>query len=115
MSEEWERSKENVLPVKRGRSAAGLSDALASSKLAAHSESIEQTRAAYFNRQLELAAGSPLERLNVYEEQFKWNRDHFPSDSSRLIKLLETCTCELKDEEVIKNESRFIKMWIEYV
>lgn len=101
-------------PVKRGRSAAML-DVLATFTLTTPPDTLEQTRAKYFNQQLQLAAGSPLERLSVYENQLKWIRDHFPSDSSRLFKLLEICLCELEDKASISNENRFVKMWSEYV
>ena len=51
----------------------------------------------------------------MYENQFKWIRDNFPTDASRLLKLLERCTFELKAEKELSNDIRFVKMWIEYV
>jgi hypothetical protein len=31
------------------------------------------------------------------------------------MEFLERCTCDLKETELLKNDNRFIKMWIEYV
>ena len=115
MNEEWELSKENVMPVKRGRSAFMLSNVLAEQKSSRHDKNIEEERQVHFDKQLDMAKGNALETLTVYENQYKWIRDHFPTDSSRLVKLLEQCTFDLKQEESCRNETRFIKMWIEYV
>jgi len=46
---------------------------------------------------------------------FKWIRDTFPSDLSRSLAFLERCTNDLKSNEGLKNDIRFVKMWIEYV
>ena len=121
MAAEWELSKENVQPVKRGRSAALLSDVLLSKRANSNLGSLEEDRSKYFEEQLSLAkdpssgVSSALDSLLVYENQFKWIRDNFPTDASRLLKLLERCTFELKAEKELSNDTRFIKMWIEYV
>lgn len=113
MSDAWELSKENVLPVKRGRSAAMLSDVLGTRSIR-KLDTLEQDRDLYFAEQLKQHQNNPLSLLTTYENQFKWYRDNFPSDSSRLIKLLERATCDLKDATTCANDTRFIKMWIEY-
>jgi len=46
---------------------------------------------------------------------FKWIRDTYPSDSNKALLLLERCTYEFKDNDKYRNDSRFVKMWIEYV
>jgi checkpoint serine/threonine-protein kinase len=115
MSAEWELSKENVLPVKRGRSAAVLSDVLGSEKLRKGNIPLEDEKSNQLEDSLVQAQGNPVAILAAYEEHFQWTRDAFPSDSSRLIKILERCTFDLKSELEMKNNSRFIKMWIEYV
>jgi hypothetical protein len=46
---------------------------------------------------------------------FKWIRDEFPSDFVRSLEFLERCTCDLKSNENLKNDIRFVKMWCEYV
>ena len=114
MHEEWELSKENVVPVKRGRSAAVLSDTLATQKYAR----TEDTDEAFIQRFEDLLATQQqdaLARLSTFESYLKWTCDQYPSDTSRRMRILERCTCELKSEDCLKNEPRFIKMWIEYV
>lgn len=108
----WETSKENVLPLKRGRSAKGLADTLGTDKKKKSSDSLNEEKS--FENGLILASDN-VKKLEIYVGYFKWTRNTFVSNSERALKLLERCTCDLKDEEVLKNDLRFVKMWIEYV
>jgi thiamine pyrophosphate-dependent acetolactate synthase large subunit-like protein len=55
------------------------------------------------------------EILDGYAKYIKWTRDTYTSNSDKALKLLERCTYELKNEETLKNDLKFVKMWIEYV
>ena len=107
----WEACKENVLPIKRGRSAKGLSDTLAVPQKAIDLNAVEQS---YEDRLTAALNGSPEILLDAYIAYFKWIRDTFPSNSAKALHLLERCTCALKDNASLKNDLRFVKMWIEY-
>ena len=107
----WEACKENVLPIKRGRSAKGLSDTLAVPQKSIDVNASEQS----YEDRLTVALNGPSEvLLDAYIAYFKWIRDTFPSNSAKALHLLERCTCALKDNTALKNDLRFVKMWIEY-
>ena len=87
----WETSKENVLPVKRGRSAKGLSDALSKPKL--HSEQENLARIADFDSELQnCPTEEAYQRLDIYIKYIKWVRDAYPGSAERVFELLEVRT-----------------------
>jgi len=132
--ENWEASKENVLPLKRGRNVKELNetlekvDTMKGSALFSMQESVFEASVNDPNK-------SPLELLDAYSSFVKWTQDTFPSNSDKTLKLLEVisivyvhinindsnniffqvCTCRLKDFEELKNDPRFIKLWVAYV
>ena len=53
--------------------------------------------------------------LEAYLLFFKWTRDTYPNSSEKALGVLESATKDLKDDESIKNDARYIKLWIEYV
>jgi len=69
---------------------------------------------AAFETQVSDAHPGSNELLVVYMSYFKWIKDTFPSSQERQLALLERATCELKENEDLKNDVRFVKMWIEY-
>jgi len=107
---EWELSKENVRPVKSGRSTKGLG--LSALSIGGKNEDlVEQER--QFEASL-LGAHETDDPLGVYIRYFKWIRSTYPSDLSRTLSVLEKCTCALSGEEKYRNDIRFVKLWIEY-
>jgi hypothetical protein len=84
----WEACKENVLPIKRGRSAKGLSDTLQN-----NDHLIDSSREKIFSDSI-ITAGkeSPKALLDAYVLYFKWTRDAYPSSSEKALKLLEVDT-----------------------
>lgn len=88
----WETCKENVQPIKRGRSARGLGTAVGcansgvSEALSIQGKSFEQTIA-------DIASRNPQskELLDTYAQFFKWTRDSFPSSSDKAQLVLEVC------------------------
>lgn len=84
----WETSKENVLPVKRGRSAKGLCEALAKPLINDGAEAAEQER----NFESQLSACAPndsVAKLDTYIQYIKWFRNAFPSSTDKVFELLE--------------------------
>lgn len=105
----WETSKENVLPVKRGRSTKGLQNSLNH----IHNTAQKGTNSIF---EEELAGEqTPSSILDVYVRYFKWTRDEFPSNAAKSMEILERCTAQLSAASELKNDMRFVKMWIEYV
>lgn len=83
----WEACKENVLPIKRGRSAKGLSESLQNN---ADDASGNNPRDKIFEDSIIAAAkSSPKELLDAYSLYFKWTRDTYPTNTERALKLLE--------------------------
>lgn len=110
----WEACKENVLPIKRGRSVKGLSVSLTASLAAASQIEVQEME---HEKNLEEAINNRVESsqlLDVFALYFKWLRDSYPTQSDKSLKLLERCTCSLKDDLAMKNDIRYVKMWIEY-
>ena len=130
MSADWELSKENVQPVKRGRSVNVLGERLAVVKPTAELESINKKQEESFEQMICKAKENAVSvsvtgidvdpnqtpgLLEVYLLYFKWVRDTFPSSSDKALHVLEAATCDMKDDVKLKNDIRFIKLWIEYV
>jgi hypothetical protein len=93
---QWELCKENVLPIKRGRSTKGLQETLSkpatlSDQGQDNNNSVEQLREQLFEEELaKLSTGdSPKDLLEAYLKYLKWVRDRFPTNSDKALKLLE--------------------------
>ena len=83
---EWELRKENVIPIKRGRSVKGLQESLLRPN---HLDESESTREKGFQDELKAHVDSPIGQLETYIKYFKWTRDRFPTNSDKALKLLE--------------------------
>lgn len=109
----WEACKENVLPIKRGRSAKGLNAALAITSK--DKDTLTTAEQGHETAILEASSGGDNAiLLETYIRYFKWVRDTYPSSTDKALKLLEKCTYELKSDATLRNDTRFVKMWIEY-
>ena len=81
----WETCKENVMPIKKGRSAKGLSkvfDASAGAMTKPGADTEETMRK--FEQGI-LKATEENDPVGVYIGYFKWIRETFPSDQSRAV------------------------------
>ena len=86
----WEACKENVLPIKRGRSAKGLPESLQNNT---EDASGNYSREKVFEDSIIAAAkSSPKELLDAYSLYFKWIRDTYPTNTEKALKLLEVMT-----------------------
>ena len=45
----------------------------------------------------------------------KWTRDHFPTDGSRALELIERATAEFVQDSRYTADERYVRLWIEYV
>ena len=106
----WETSKENVLPVKGGRSAK-----LLESTVSAQFSLKERNNFDEFEKELKNAKIIGADLLDIYVRYFKWARTEFPSSSARAMQVLEKCTSQLSGNSSLRNDLRFVQLWIEYV
>lgn len=83
----WEAAKENVLPVKKGRSAKGLSEIL----VRPVSKTLEEEQEHAFE-ELVHSTVSPTEKLELYGRYLKWAKDTFPSSTDKIMQILEVRT-----------------------
>jgi hypothetical protein len=87
----WEASKENVLPIKKGRSVKGLSEALSRNVISENTNEKNQEKA--FETELKTEFANAEDKLAVYIKYYKWIRDAFPTQSDKALKLLEVYLC----------------------
>ena len=114
---DWENIKENAKPLKRGRDVKKLNSfargALSTRKAETHRN--EQKRD--FENQITIAAtDSSADSLEPWNRYIKWTEEEYPAggqQSNVLILLERCCRTFLKDEEM-KNEERYIKIWLKY-
>ena len=113
----WETSKENVLPLKRGRVTKGLAERVEYNHLGSEI-SVENGRLSIYRREffysgrlhcirkiiesvkdtfekalstIKNNGGNGLELLMTYIKYLKWTRDSFPSNKDKALQLLEVC------------------------
>lgn len=105
-----ERHKENIQPMMGGRSASGLIDLLNRPRSTGDKERSK------FESQI-----SQLDELDdplqVFLDYINWTHNNFPMGNnveSGLVNLLERCTSHFKDYDHYKNDSRYLKIWLEY-
>lgn len=88
----WEASKENVLPIKRGRSVKGLCENLEKPIIQQSNNSVEKMQEKIFENNLKMKVPdekSETEMLDAYLQYIKWTRDTYPTNSEKTLKLLE--------------------------
>lgn len=108
----WETSKENVMPLKRGRNISDLNRALrmhdsfqAMTSLDAEAHEMEQ--------RVQLYEGD--DPISVWVQFVRWIEKNRPEDTRKKFAVLEKCTRQLKDHIEYKNDLRYIRLWIQYV
>lgn len=93
--ETWEACKENILPIKRGRSVKGLNETLDKPFPKNGEFSVEKMQENIFVNTLKLKVPeekTELEMLDAYINYIKWTRDTYPTNSDKSLKLLEVST-----------------------
>ena len=113
---DWELCKENIVPLKRGRPNIAKFD---KSKVLASNDDADKEKE--FTGKIEKLSQddsvSSTELLDSYISYYKWVRDIYPSSSEKALKVLEECTYTLNKKDSsnsIKNNIKYVKMWIEY-
>ena len=122
----WELKKENVLPIKCGRSAKALNKVLcqAQDPWDSHSAAVPSSRDSRLHEQQQafedrVSAGDADDPLKPWLRYIKWAQRTFPSGGrlplgSGVMELLERCTRTFRREARYRNDERYIKVWIRY-
>jgi checkpoint serine/threonine-protein kinase len=112
-----EGHKENIQPIRSGRSARALAASLSPLSANLHSARSEHyVRQAEFEEELKTASelDDPLE---VWLRYINWTVETFPSghsSESGLLPLLERATKEFFNDDRYRNDLRYLKLWIHY-
>lgn len=129
MNDDWEQSKENVAPVKSGRSVKGLGgvgglankpvlgkDLGGGEEEKKYERAIEEAREEGMKLSEDGASLLPEGEemvLQAYIRYYKWVRDTYKSSNDKSKAVLEKVTSEFKDSSSMKNNATYVKMWIE--
>ncbi|XP_071756073.1 mitotic checkpoint serine/threonine-protein kinase BUB1 beta isoform X2 [Centroberyx gerrardi] len=109
---EWELSKENIQPLRRGRAISALHQAL-SQQQEGLSSAINQQKQA-FESELRIYDGD--DPLDVWDRYIKWTEQTFPQGGkeSNLAMLLERVVTRFTDEKKYHNDPRYVDHWIKF-
>jgi hypothetical protein len=108
----WERSKENVAPLARGRDKSSLHTALHATRNdvaemhAAHEQAVAAAAAGRGAH-----AGDPLAPAAAF---VKWAADAYPPRAAPLLTALERSCRAFVDDPRYKNDPRFVRLWVRY-
>ncbi|CAK6976783.1 mitotic checkpoint serine/threonine-protein kinase BUB1 beta [Scomber scombrus] len=109
---EWELSKENIQPLRRGRDISALHQAL-SLQQDGFSSTINQQRQA-FESELRMYDGD--DPLDVWDRYIKWTEQTIPQGGkeSNLSTLLEQVVTRFTDEKKYHNDPRYVDLCIKF-
>ncbi|XP_059908133.1 mitotic checkpoint serine/threonine-protein kinase BUB1 beta [Gadus macrocephalus] len=109
---EWELSKENIQPLKRGRDVSVLHQALSQQQDGPSSAVSQQKQS--FESELRLYNGE--DPLDVWDRYVKWTEQTFPQGGkeSNLAMLLERAVTLFTEEKRYHNDPRYVDLWIKF-
>ncbi|RIB13826.1 Mad3/BUB1 homology region 1-domain-containing protein [Gigaspora rosea] len=110
----FEHQKENILPLKQGRSSASLSRVFSSDP---YSLGIDlQAGHAQFKAELE-NLNELDDPFDVYHRYIKWTMENYPqgqTPQSNLIQLLERASLSFINDSRYKSDPRYLRCWLQY-
>ncbi|XP_029937770.1 mitotic checkpoint serine/threonine-protein kinase BUB1 beta [Myripristis murdjan] len=109
---DWELSKENIQPLRRGRAISALNQAL-SQQQDGPSSAINQQKQS-FESELRIYEGD--DPLDVWDRYIKWTEQTFPQGGkeSNLAMLLERAVTRFTEEQKYHNDPRYVDLWIKF-
>ncbi|CAN0170284.1 unnamed protein product, partial [Discosporangium mesarthrocarpum] len=111
---EWELSKENVLPLKRGRSTASIKRAFGESSAGAGTSVGDRLATLKSRHEKIITDYEGEDPLAPWLEYIKTVQDDFPSNQTDHFELLERCSRRFKDNACYKNDMRYLRVWMAY-
>ncbi|KAG9288280.1 hypothetical protein G9A89_021311 [Geosiphon pyriformis] len=110
----FEDEKENILPLKQGRSAVALSQVFSANPSIRHA----QLQGGHAQFAEELKHLNELDDpLDVFDRYIKWTIENYPqghNHDSNLIPLFEHTVRTFQDDIRYKNDARYLKYWLQY-
>ncbi|XP_016007682.2 mitotic checkpoint serine/threonine-protein kinase BUB1 beta [Rousettus aegyptiacus] len=108
--DEWELSKENVQPLRQGRSISTLQGILAQQESARNTTLQQQKRA--FESEIRFYTGN--DPLDVWDRYINWTEQNYPQGGkeSNMSTLLERAVEALQGEKRYYNDPRFLSLWL---
>nr|XP_054758781.1 uncharacterized protein LOC129264850 [Lytechinus pictus] len=109
-TDEWELSKENVLPLKQGRKMTNLTAALQPQNFDRQQQLILQRQG--FETELRTYNGD--DPLDPWIRYIQWTEQNFPQGGkdSHLGVLIQKCIIQFKNNELYKQDSRYVSIWL---
>uniref|UniRef100_A0A672K5Z4 BUB1 mitotic checkpoint serine/threonine kinase Bb n=1 Tax=Sinocyclocheilus grahami TaxID=75366 RepID=A0A672K5Z4_SINGR len=109
---EWELCKENIQPLRQGRSVSALQHALCQQQEGNHTALHQKTQA--FESELRLYDGD--DPLDVWVRYIKWTKQTYPQGGkeSHLSVLLERAVTRFAAGKKYHNDVRYVELWIEF-
>ncbi|KAL4240250.1 protein kinase [Mactra antiquata] len=107
---EWELSKENVQPLKQGRKITSLNAGL--KQLSGDEITRIKDEKHVFEAELRTYSGD--DPLEIWYKYILWTEQTFPKGGkdSNLTTILERCVRQFKEEEIYRNDERYIYAWM---
>ncbi|XP_008141215.2 mitotic checkpoint serine/threonine-protein kinase BUB1 beta [Eptesicus fuscus] len=108
--DEWELSKENVQPLRQGRSISTLQGVLAQQESARNTTLQQQKRE--FESEIRFYTGN--DPLDVWDRYINWTEQNYPQGGkeSNMATLLERAVEALQGEKRYYNDPRFLSLWL---
>ncbi|KAJ1652880.1 protein kinase [Dispira simplex] len=113
----FESQKENIQPLRQGRSAAKLAHIFSQDE-GSRQRLLEQQQAEFETTLESINITEDEDPLDVYHRYVRWTLEHYPqghNHTSRLVPLLERVTRLFQDDERYSNDPRYLKLWLMYV
>ncbi|CAK6432376.1 unnamed protein product [Pipistrellus nathusii] len=107
---EWELSKENVQPLRQGRSISALQGVLAQQESARNTTLQQQKRE--FESEIRFYTGN--DPLDVWDRYINWTEQNYPQGGkeSNMSTLLERAVEALQGEKRYYDDPRFLSLWL---
>ena len=114
-----EQHKENIEPLKGGRSVSKLASLYSTSDTYKYQKQKAQLLLEKDKFEYSIEKSQELDDpLQAFVDYIDWTHTHFPQGAnveSGLVLLLERCTSCFRDVPQYKNDPRYLKVWIEYI
>ncbi|XP_038150391.1 mitotic checkpoint serine/threonine-protein kinase BUB1 beta [Cyprinodon tularosa] len=109
---DWELSKENIQPLRRGRAISALHQALSQQEEGSTSAINQQKQ--MFESELRMYDGD--DPLSVWDRYIKWTEQTFTrgGKESNLTMLLERAVTKFTDEKMYHDDPRYVELWIKF-
>jgi len=109
---EWELSKENIQPLKGGRKASKLANILQPRDEETQKLLQEERQ----NFETELRSYSGPDPLDPWYRYIAWVEQEYPKGGKEgnVHVLIEKCIKKFKDETSVRNDARFLEIWLKY-